>query len=237
MFGWVALITGILITSALLYWLLILTEGAYLGPRVVILLYDLTAHRYNRLKEYDADEEDYFLGRPLAQALGEHPAPWVLDVATGTGRLPLTLLRQTGFEGQIVALDRSARMLAIARQDLAEHAGRCRFLVADAEALPFADQCFSAVSCLEALEFLAHPQRGLRELIRVLQGRGWLLATNRIGWEAYLMPGKTWARDEVMASLSQLPLAEIAVRPWQVIYDIIWARKRTAPVTAAHRNR
>lgn len=208
------------------YWLLVLTEGAYLGPRVVTLLYDWTAHRYNRLKDYQAEEEDSFLGRPLVEALAGEPAPLVLDVATGTGRLPLTLLRQPGFNGRVVGLDRSARMLAIARRDLAGEAGRCWFVLADAEALPFGGGRFSAVSCLEALEFLAHPERGLGELIRVLHGEGWLLISNRVGWEARLMPGKRWPRAELLPALSKLPLARITVLPWQVIYDLVWARKR-----------
>ena len=39
----------LLFLFVLLYWQLILAEGAHLGPRVVVWLYDLVAHRYDRI--------------------------------------------------------------------------------------------------------------------------------------------------------------------------------------------
>ena len=39
---------GLALTLALLaYWELVIAEGAHLGPRVVVWLYDLTARRYD----------------------------------------------------------------------------------------------------------------------------------------------------------------------------------------------
>jgi ubiquinone/menaquinone biosynthesis C-methylase UbiE len=99
-------------------------------------------------------------------------------------------------------------------------------------ALPFANHSFPVVTCLEALEFLPSPKKGLAELIRVLQpassthpDRGWLLITNRIGWEACLMPGKTWSRAELTEILNNFPLKHINIRVWQNIYDLVWAQK------------
>jgi len=54
----------------------------------VILLYDWSARVYERIKRYDSGDEQWFLGLPLAEALQWLPSPLVLDVATGTGRLP-----------------------------------------------------------------------------------------------------------------------------------------------------
>jgi ubiquinone/menaquinone biosynthesis C-methylase UbiE len=147
-------------------------------------------------------------------------------VATGTGRLPQTLLRQPDFDGQVFGLDLSAKMLRVAEGHLETQAERAGLLVASAAPLPFSDDRFEAVTCLEALEFFPSGQVALEELVRVLRPGGWLLITNRTGWEARLMPGHTWSRAQVIEILRSLPLIDISVRPWQTYYDLVWARKR-----------
>jgi ubiquinone/menaquinone biosynthesis C-methylase UbiE len=193
---------------------------------VVTLLYDWSAHRYDRLKCFDTADEDWFLGNPLAAALPDQEQPCVLDVATGTGRLPLTLLRQPDFAGRVVGLDLSPKMLRVAGQKLAPRSNRSGLLMACAHQLPFADERFQAVTCLEALEFFTDAPAALDEMTRVLRPGGWLLITNRVGWEARLMPGRTWSRAELISILRSLALTDISVRPWQTYYDLVWARKR-----------
>ena len=103
---WVLLVVGgLLVLGALAYWQLIVAEGTYLGPRIVVFLYDLAASAYERIKQFDPGAEQWFLGLPLAKALDVIPAPLVLDVGTGTGRLPRALLFQPRFRGRVVGLD------------------------------------------------------------------------------------------------------------------------------------
>ncbi|GAB4538077.1 MAG: hypothetical protein Kow0063_25540 [Anaerolineae bacterium] len=227
MVGWLILLIVVFSILVLIgYWQLIIAEGVYLGPRVVTLLYDWTAGRYDRLKEFDQADEDYFLGRPLATALRHCRQPCVLDVATGTGRLPQTLLRQSDFEGQVLGLDLSAGMLRVASKHLASHTQRVGWLLGSAALLPFPDGQFEAVTCLEALEFFADGRAALGEMVRVLRPGGWLLITNRVGWEARLMPGHTWSRARLVEILREQALTDISVRHWQTYYDLVWARKR-----------
>ena len=222
----------LVLVGLVLYWQLILAEGAYLGAPLVALLYDWTAPRYNKLKEFDKATEDFFVGQPLAKRLHRQSESLVLDVATGTGRIPTTLFNQPGYRGRVVGLDRASKMLDVARRELAGHANRFALIQADAMALPFADNSIPAVTCLEALEFLPNPQQGLAELIRVLQpaletrrDSGWLLTTQRIGWEARLMPGKTWSREQLEKILAEYPLQYVDIRPWEDIYNQVWAQK------------
>jgi ubiquinone/menaquinone biosynthesis C-methylase UbiE len=223
----------IIIIGLLAYWQFILAEGAYLGAPLVALLYDWTAERYNKIKEFDESEEDIILGQPLVNRLYGQPEATVLDVATGTGRIPLALLRQPIYRGHIIGLDRASKMLAVARRDLEPIAkGRVTLIQADAMALPFADNSLPVVTCLETLEFLPNPETGLAELVRVLRpasmldlNSGWLLTTNRIGWEARLMPGKTWSRARLEEILEKMPLRYIRIQVWQTLYDLIWAQK------------
>jgi len=87
-----------------LYWQLVWAEGSYLGKRPVAWLYNAVAHRYNDIKQYTDEDDARFLGEPLALSLQGTPQPMVLDVATGTSRLPLALCKQPLFRGQIIAL-------------------------------------------------------------------------------------------------------------------------------------
>jgi ubiquinone/menaquinone biosynthesis C-methylase UbiE len=227
--GWITLLVvafALVLLILIGYWQLVIAEGVYLGPRVVALLYDWTAHRYDRLKDFNPADEDYFLGRPLASALSDWDQPVVLDVATGTGRLPQTLLRQPDFDGRICGLDLSARMLRVAGQHTAPHSESVGLLWASADPLPFADDRFEAVTCLEALEFFSNAKAALDEMMRVLRPGGWLLITNRVGWEAHLLPGHAWSRADLIEILRGLPVTDTSVRPWQTYYDLVWARKR-----------
>lgn len=221
----------IFLIGLLLYWQLILAEGAYLGAPLVALLYDWTAERYNNIKEFEAEAEDFWVGQPLAQRMPHQPQVIMLDVATGTGRIPLNLLRQPDFQGRMISLDRASKMLAVARRDLSAHSERVLLVQADAMRLPFAQNSIPLVTCLEALEFLPDPVQGLAELVRVLQPatqkypqRGWLLTSQRIGWEARLMPGKTWSREQLLQIFSRFPLRCVNVQVWQDIYNLVWAQ-------------
>lgn len=230
---WVFVVAAVVAIVAILYWQLIIAEGAYLGAPLVAFLYDITAERYNRIKQFDDTSENMTLGAPLARRLQPHPDVLVLDVATGTGRIPLCLMRQPAFRGRVIGLDRAARMLAVARRDTAPLAGRVSFVQADGMALPFASNSLPVVTCLEALEFLPEPRQGLAELVRVVKpvapacpSCGWLLFSQRIGWEARLMPGKTWSREQLVRMLQRFPLASFSIQTWQDIYNLVWAQKR-----------
>jgi ubiquinone/menaquinone biosynthesis C-methylase UbiE len=229
---WAALGLGLLILVALgllTYWQLIIAEGTYLGPHIVALMYDWSAKAYERIKQYNPGDEQWFLGLPLARSLELIPAPLVLDVATGTGRLPCALLRQPPFEGRVIGLDLARRMLAEAIDRTAQFADRLTYIWQDARNLPFDDDTFDAVTCLEALEFMPDPREVLSELVRVLRPGGVLLTTNRVGRDAKLLPQRAFPRDEFKDLLRQFPLEDIKVQIWQMDYDLVWAVKSGKP--------
>lgn len=224
MLVWLALVVFLILFSLFLYWTVVISEGAYFGTRLVVWLYDLSAREYDCIKQFNDGEEDRYVGLPLQWAIQPVRRPLVLDVATGTARLPLALLRCPRFDGWIVALDLSRKMLRQAHEKLAPFGDRVTLLRQDAMRLPFPDEIFDVVTCLEALEFLPSPTRALREMVRVLRPGGVLLTTNRVGREAKLLPGKAFSPKQLRAVLDALPL-QTKVRRWQVFYDQVWARK------------
>jgi ubiquinone/menaquinone biosynthesis C-methylase UbiE len=219
---------------ALGYWVIVITEGAYFGRRLVAYLYDRGAETYDDVKEFEPVEDAWFLGIPMARNLEGVQHPLVLDVATGTGRMALSLLRQLTFDGYVVGLDVSREMLEVARRKTRRYTGRMTLVWQDATHLPFADQSFDAVACVEALELLPDLRATLAEMVRVLRPGGSFLVTNRIGWEHYLMPGRALEPEKLESMLIDLGLSRVWTKPWQTYYDLIWARK---PGTLTDRGR
>jgi len=217
---------GVLILIALVaYWELIVVEGAHLGPGVVVWLYDLAARRYDRIKQFDLQVEADTLGLPLAAALAAMEAPLVLDVAAGTGRVARALLRQPAFDGRVVQVDLSGPMLRQGQHACAAWPERLDWVRAPAAPLPFPAGTFDAVTCLEALEFVPDARAALAECARVLRPGGVLLVTNRVGGDAWLLAGKTYRPEAFKRLLAELPLCDVQVQPWQVEYDLGWAKK------------
>ncbi len=220
-----------LIVIALGWWLFVASEGVYLGRRVVILLYDLFASHYDEIKHYSKEYDHALLAQPITKSIAPLKSPLVLDAATGTGRLPLALLRHKQFQGKIIGADLSRPMLNHAAYKFGGDQ-RVSLIRTPAEHLPFADNTFDVVSCLEALEFMVNIEDVLRELIRVLRPGGLLFVTNRI--HTRFMPGKTRSDDAMKALLKSLGLEHVEIEYWQVDYNRVWAHKPgKSPATGA----
>jgi ubiquinone/menaquinone biosynthesis C-methylase UbiE len=97
--------------------------------------------------------------RPVSQRLFElaqiTSGDTVLDVATGIGEPALTVARQLGPSGRVIAIDQSAALLEFAR-DRAREAGvaNIEFRQMDANALDIPDHSFQAIVCRWGLMFL-----------------------------------------------------------------------------------
>jgi demethylmenaquinone methyltransferase/2-methoxy-6-polyprenyl-1,4-benzoquinol methylase len=113
----------------------------------------------------------------------------VLDVATGTGAVARELLRQK--RCAVVGIDQSAEMLAEARRRLPSS---IRLIEGRAEALPFDDASFDALTFTYLLRYVDDPAATLRELVRVVRPGGPIAALEfglprgiwRPAWELYV---------------------------------------------------
>lgn len=88
-----------------------------------------------------------------------------LDVACGTGDMAIELLKRGS---SVTGIDLSEEMLAIARRKTAS----ANFQLANAEALPFDDAAFDAVTSAFGIRNFVHLDKGLAEMARVLKSGG-----------------------------------------------------------------
>jgi demethylmenaquinone methyltransferase / 2-methoxy-6-polyprenyl-1,4-benzoquinol methylase len=159
----------------------------------------------------------------------------ILDVATGTAGVAIELARRTG--GEVVGVDLSEAMLGRGRARVAAAGldGRITLKTGRAEALPFENESFDAVSFTYLLRYVADPQATMRELARVLRPGGvmssldffvppqaaWLAAWRlytRVGLPAlgWMSGGAAWGRvgrflgPNIEGHYSRWPLPRIA---------------------------
>jgi SAM-dependent methyltransferase len=109
-------------------------------------------------------------------ALEPRPGERGLDVGCGPGLLAAELVREVGAQGRIVAMDRSADMLAAARERLRDHP--VAFVLTDAAALPFADAGFDFVVGVQVYLYVPDVARALAEAARVLRPGGRLVVVD-----------------------------------------------------------
>jgi demethylmenaquinone methyltransferase/2-methoxy-6-polyprenyl-1,4-benzoquinol methylase len=135
----------------------------------------------------DARWRQFLVGRVDAQGDDR-----VLDVATGTGLVARELVAQYGC--RVVGVDQSAGMLEQAR---AHTNGRVELIEASAEALPFPDAEFDALTFTYLLRYVDVPAATLRELARVVRPGGAIAGLEfgvphgawRALWELYVRAG------------------------------------------------
>lgn len=215
--------------AALLYWQVVLAEGAYLGPWAVRLIYALGASHYDAVRAAWQAAADTSLRPLLAMALAATPRPRILDIATGTGRVPLLLCADPAFAGQVAALDLTPQMLGQARRKAQGYGYGPLVLwhLGEAGNLPWPAAVFDLVTCLEALEYFPRPRQALAEMARVLRpGAALVLSKVPDGW-ARLLPGRGFTREALARELVRLGFIDITVLPWQHgHYELIVARRQ-----------
>jgi demethylmenaquinone methyltransferase/2-methoxy-6-polyprenyl-1,4-benzoquinol methylase len=98
----------------------------------------------------------------------------ILDLCTGTGDLALAYDRAAAAQVAIVGADFCHEMLlpAVKKTDRRGASTRIRYLEADAQRLPFADDTFQIVSVAFGLRNVTDTDRGLAEMVRVTQPGG-----------------------------------------------------------------
>jgi demethylmenaquinone methyltransferase/2-methoxy-6-polyprenyl-1,4-benzoquinol methylase len=129
--------------------------------------------------------------RATVRRLGLEPGDRLLDVCGGTADLAVRAVRRIGPSGRAVVCDFNRPMMETGREksDRARNGEVVAFVQGDAEALPFPDASFDAISVGFGLRNLVDLDRGLREMARVLRPGGHFSALE------FTLPRRRWLRS------------------------------------------
>lgn len=116
-------------------------------------------------------DEDTF--ERIVRAVGATYQDTVLDVACGTGIVVFQLAKTAK---RVVGLDLTGEMLQRARKQRHDQGiGNVRFVLGEAESLPFPDDRFDATVCRMSVHHFAQPAHVLAEMVRVTRPGGRLV--------------------------------------------------------------
>jgi ubiquinone/menaquinone biosynthesis C-methylase UbiE len=220
---WVIVILVLVVIGFLLDLEIYFYEGERFGPRVQAWLYDRWSKKYDEGKRASQLQDAEMLARPLLALLTEVPEPFILDFATGTGRLSYALINRPEFKGKIIALDLSQGMLEQASSKLASYIGSVEFLRHSSLPLAFPDATFDAVCALEVLELFPSMEAPLAEFSRVLRSGGVFLTSR--GTEESGRKAKVKSVPELTSLLEVNGFEEIRITKWWKLFDRVIAVK------------
>jgi len=146
--------------------------GDQRGERVADL-FGVIATRYDLINDLQSLGLHRRWKKLLVRIAGVKPGEKALDLCCGTGDIAFTLNRAGA---EVVGLDFSPPMLAVARERGRRAGPTVRFVAGDAMKIPFGDSMFDIVTIGYGLRNLASWERGLEEMVRVARPGGRLLA-------------------------------------------------------------
>lgn len=105
------------------------------------------------------------------------PGQQILDLAGGTGDLAAMLSKLVGPQGRVILADINDAMLDVGRERLTDRGliQNVRYVQANAECLPFADNHFDCITMAFGLRNVTDKDAALRSMFRVLKPGGRLL--------------------------------------------------------------
>jgi demethylmenaquinone methyltransferase/2-methoxy-6-polyprenyl-1,4-benzoquinol methylase len=136
-------------------------------------VFDRIAPRYDIFNRISSFGLDKFWRRKLAASLNGQKQLKVLDVATGTGDLLLSLFEVGCDISTAAGIDVSANMLAIAERKLAAH--NVNLVQADITVGAFAEDEYDAAICAFGVRNFADVESGLKQMYRILRQGGRVL--------------------------------------------------------------
>ncbi len=145
-------------------------------------MFERVARRYDLANHLLSGGLDFWWRHRASEIVRQWQPRQVLDLATGSGDLALTIARKLP-QAEITGADFSPEMLAAARRK-----GLAKTVVADALHLPFADGSFDVVTVAFGLRNMADWAAATREMARVLRPGGHLLVLD------FSLPTGAWGR-------------------------------------------
>lgn len=169
-------------------------------------VFDSVAPKYDLMNDLMSLGIHRLWKRHAIDTLGVLPHHQVLDLASGTGDLALRIAPLLNQNGKITLSDINEAMLTIGKNRMLD-AGHlsAEYAVANAEALPFADNSFDRITMAFGLRNVTDKQQALNELHRVLKPNGMLMVVefSKVT-DPLLAKGYDWYSFNVLPQLGQV---------------------------------
>jgi demethylmenaquinone methyltransferase / 2-methoxy-6-polyprenyl-1,4-benzoquinol methylase len=151
-------------------------DSAASKKQQVAEMFDTIAFRYDFLNRFLSGGADIAWRKKAIRELREIDPKSILDVATGTGDLPIMMMKMLNPE-QITGIDISDGMLDIGRKKISKlHLeNQITLLSGDAEIILFGDNSFDAVTVAFGVRNFQNLEKGLAEMFRILRPGGKLV--------------------------------------------------------------
>jgi len=168
--------------------------------------------------------------RALYRALRLRPGAHILDAGCGTGIDVATLAPRVQPGGSVHGMDRSERMVALARQRHSETPG-AEFSVGNVSAMPFREAQFDATFAMRTIQYLDEPLTALREMARVTRSDG-RVAVVEGAMSVMDLPLPELA-DRIMAEAWGVRSNSFAAQLYRLLREAGLARVRVLPVATS----
>lgn len=138
----------------------------------VTQMFDTISKEYDGLNRVISFGIDVKWRNKVVDIVAQHQPQNILDIATGTGDLAISLTKTSAKE--IVGLDISEGMLEVGRKKISDKQldSKIKMIVGDSENLPFEDNTFDAITVAFGVRNFENLEKGLSEIHRVLKPKG-----------------------------------------------------------------
>lgn len=139
-------------------------------------IFDEIAHTYDFLNHFLSFGIDLYWRKKFLKNLPEKDSITVLDLATGTGDVPIVLTTDSRVK-KVTGIDRSKEMVArgnfkIIKKKLSQ---KVNLEIGDGVDIPFPDNSFDLVTISFGIRNFPDPQKSLKNIYRVLKPGGRVL--------------------------------------------------------------
>jgi len=140
-------------------------------------IFNKIALRYDAFNTVSSWRLDKRWRKKLADKLKGQKNLQLLDIATGTAELLLTIFKSDCKISSAVGIDISAEMLHVAAKKIADKnlTDKITLKQIDAADMPFADNSFDVATCVFGVRNFINPSTGLEQMFRVLKPAGRIL--------------------------------------------------------------
>ncbi len=138
----------------------------------VTKMFDNISGEYDGLNRVISFGIDVKWRQEVVEIVAKHKPESILDIATGTGDLAISLTATSASE--IIGLDISDGMLEVGRQKIKKKhlENTIQMVIGDSEDLPFEDNSFDAITVAFGVRNFENLEKGLAEILRVLKPKG-----------------------------------------------------------------